>query len=294
MNAIQQDTRTALIYIHLSNVLFAVTALFVAGLSGAYSGYFTSFARFFVGTLIGFAHLAATGKRFKIHRFKPWLGRGVFGSLSMTLYYISIELGSAGRASLFNNTFPIFVAIISILVLRERVRPVTVAGILLAFAGVAFVLADGSAGNLAADLTGLASGVLGGVSYHFNKRATRTEDPIVIYLAVCIVGMFFNAFSVGEAVSFTLPSATLLALAGLGAYAAQVSITIGLARIDTTQGSVHTFGKIPLTILGGILAFGDPANAKFFAGTALLAAGILLDKIVPERKKTGRASGTNL
>ncbi len=279
------EKSTALFYIHLSNVLFALTALFVAGLSGAFSGYFTSFARFAVGTLLGFTHLALSGKSFRVRRFWPWFGRGVFGSLAMTLYYIAIGHGSAGRASLLNNTFPIFVAVISFFILRERVRAVTAAGILLAFTGVAFVLADGSAGTLAGDLAGLASGILGGVSYHFNKRATRTEDPIVIYLSVCLVGMAFNAFSVPEALAVDPSQGLLLLLAGAGAYAAQVAITIGLARIDTTAGSVHTFAKIPLTILGGILIFRDPATFRFFLGTALLAAGILLDKLVKPKKR---------
>ncbi len=281
----ENDTASALFYIHLSNVFFAAAALFISALSGAFSGYFTSFARFAIGAALGFAHLALIGKPFKINRFWPWIGRGVFGSLAMTLYYVSIELGTAGRASLLNNTFPIFVAVISIFVLREAVRPVTVAGILLAFTGVAFVLADGSAASFTADALGLASGVLGGISYHFNKRATRTENPIVIYLSVCLVGMAFNAFSVGEAARLQPVSAAFIALAALAAYFAQVSVTIGLAKIDTTAGSVHTFAKIPLTIVGGILLFGNPAKPAFILGTVLLAAGILLDKIVPAKKK---------
>ncbi len=285
MKAPKNETASALFYIHLSNLFFAATALFISALAGRFSGYYTSFVRFAVGAAFGFAHLAALGKPFRIHRFKPWLGRGFFGSLAMILYYISIGLGSAGRASLLNNTFPIFVAIISVFVLREKVRPITVAGIFLAFVGVAFVLADGSAPSLLGDVVGMASGVLGGVSYHFNKRATRTEHPIVIYLAVCLVGMALTAFSVPETAKVTLPSAALLLVAGLGAYFAQVLVTMGLAKIDATSGSVHTFGKIPVTIVGGIVAFGNPANLRFVLGTVLLTLGILLDKILPERKR---------
>lgn len=278
------DTPAALFYIHLSNVLFAGAALFIAALSGKYSGYFTSLARFAVGAAVGFAHLRLIKKPFRIHRFWPWLGRGVFGSLAMTLYYVAIGMGSAGRASLLNNTFPIFVAVISIFVLRERVRPVTVAGILLAFVGVAFVLADGSTATLAADLIGLASGILGGISYHFNKRATRTEHPIVIYLAVCLIGLAFNAFSLPEIAAVNPAAAALLVLAALAAYFAQVAVTVGLAKIDATAGSVHTFAKIPLTIAGGIFLFGNPAKPAFLLGTFLLAAGILLDKIIKPKK----------
>ncbi len=280
---LRSDTAFALFYIHLSNLLFATTALSIAGLSGRYSGYFTSFARFAVGAAVGFAHLAITGKPFKVRRIKPWLGRGFFGSLAMILYYVCIDLGSAGRASLLNNSFPIFVAIISILALRERVRAATVADILLAFGGLALVLSDGSAPSLASDLVGLLSGALAGVSYHFNKNAARTEHPIVIYLSVCLIGMALNAFSIPEAVGLTSSDALLLLLAGLGAYAAQVAITVGLARIDATTGSVHTFAKIPLTIIGGVILFGNQASEGFILGTALLGAGIVLDKLIKPR-----------
>ncbi len=275
----------ALLLIHLSNVLFALTALAVGRLSPTFDGYFTSFSRFAVGTVLGFTQLALTGKPFKIHRFKPWLGRGVFGSLSMTLYYVSIELGSAGRASLFNNSFPIFVALISIFVLRERVRPVTVAGIFIAFLGVALVLWDGRAASLLGDVLGVASGVIGGVSYHFNKRASRTEDSIVIYLSVCLVGLAFNAFSLPQAAKLSPGLLVFVLLAGSGAYFAQVAITSGLRDIETTAGSVHTFAKIPLTILGSFLVFGDPVSLRFLLGTVLLIAGILLDKILPEGRR---------
>lgn len=274
----------SLFFIHLSNVLFAVTAILISMLSGSFDGYFTTFSRFLVGVFIGFGQLAVTRTPFKITRFKPWLGRGIFGALGMTLYYVSIALGSPGRASLFNNSFPIFVAIIAICFLGQKVRAATVAGILVSFAGVALVLRDGSAANLAGDAIGVASGILAGISYHFNKRASQTEHPVVIYLGVCLVGLIANAFALPQAVHLDVRSAILLVLAGFGAYYAQIAITIGLRDIDTTEGSVHTFVKIPLTILGGALFLGDRISLRFVAGTTLLLAGIFLDKI-PEKKK---------
>jgi len=267
----------SLVYIHLSNICFAATAILISALSPDYDGWFTALARFAVGAVLGFSQLGATKTPFRIVKLKPWLGRGLFGAVAMILYYISISLGTPGRASLFNNSFPIFVAIISIVALREKVRLSTVAGVLLAFTGVAFVLWDGTGMSFIGDAAGIASGFLAGISYHFNKRASQTEHPIVIYLGVCFVGVLTTAFAFPQAVSIDFRAALLLILAGAGAYAAQILITIGLRDIPTTEGSVHTFVKIPLTVIAGYLFLDDPITLRFVAGTVLLLVGLFLN-----------------
>lgn len=273
----------SIFYLQISNVFFAATAVCVSLLSDRFDGYFTSFCRFLVGLAIGLVELAARKRPFKIVRFKPWLGRGIFGAAGMILYYVSIALGSPGRASVFNNSFPLFVALIAVVVLREEVRAATVAGLLLAFSGIALALWDGAAVTLIADATGIASGFIAGISYHFNKRASRTEDPIVIYLGVCIVGLAATAFALPQAVNLDLLSVPLLVLAGAGAYVAQICITIGLRDIPTTEGSVHTFAKIPLTVVAGMIFLGDSITVRFIAGTALLIVGLFLNQ---QSKKT--------
>src|SRR5690554_2008114 len=92
----------SLVYIHLSNICFAATAILISALSPDYDRWFTAFARFAVGAMLGFSQLGATKTPFRIVKLKPWLGRGLFGAVAMILYYISISLGTPGRASLFN------------------------------------------------------------------------------------------------------------------------------------------------------------------------------------------------
>jgi drug/metabolite transporter (DMT)-like permease len=275
---------TSIMYIQLSNLLFAATAVCIGYLGGKFDGYFTSLCRFIVGAAIGLASLAFTRTPFKINRLKPWLGRGVFGSLGMVLYYLSIVLGSPGRASLLNNSYPVFVAIIAFFILRAKVRLSTVGGILVSFAGIALVLWDGSKSSFLADSAGLASGMVAAVSYHFNKKASQTEDAVVIYLGVCFVGILGTAFSANQFARLDWLSAGLLLLAGLGGYFAQIAITLGLRDIDATEGSVHTFLKIPMTSLGGWLMLSEPLSLRFFLGTLLIFLGLFMDKLVPQRK----------
>lgn len=274
----------ALFFIHLSNVLFAAMAVCVGLLGGKFDGYFTSLCRFLVGAAIGFGQLAATRRPFKLHRPLPWLGRGIFGALGMILYYVAIVKGSPGRASLFNNAYPVFVAVISFFVLRQRIGAAAAGGILLSFAGIGLVLWDGAKSSFLGNLAGVSSGVIAAVSYHFNKEASKTEDPVVIYLGVCFMGILGTGFSVGQFARVDLASAGLLALAGLCGYFAQIAITVGLRDLDATEGSLHTFVKIPIAVLGGWLFLSEPLSLRFFLGTALVFAGLFLDKLLPGRK----------
>jgi drug/metabolite transporter (DMT)-like permease len=274
----------SIFYLQLSNLLFAATAICVGFLGGKFDGYFTSLCRFVVGAAFGLGQLALTKTPFRIKRFKPWLGRGIFGALGMVLYYLAIVAGSPGRASLLNNSYPVFIALIAIFILRSRVRLSTACGILLAFCGIALVLWDGSKSSLLGDVAGLLSGVLAAVSYLFNKEASRTEHPVVIYLGVCFAGIIGTVFSAGQFARIDPLSAGLLVLAGLGGYFAQIAITVGLRDIDAAEGSVHTFLKIPLTSLGGWLILSEPLTLRFFLGTALIFAGLFLDKLVPDRR----------
>jgi len=275
---------TSLGYIYVSNILFAATALIISLLSKEFDGYFTTFSRFAVGLVIGLVQLAATKTPFKIVHFKPWIGRGFFGSLAMMLYYVSISSGSPGRATFFNNTFPIFVAVFAIVFLKDKVRIATIIGILIAFIGMYLVLSDDKSSSLIANIIGISSGFFAGISYHFNKRASLTEHPIVIYLGVCIVGLLMTGFSVPQAVNLNIHSVIILILAAAGAYFAQIALTIGLRDIPITEGSIHTFVKIPMTSLGALIFFRDPITIALIAGTALLFTGIFFDRLVKGRK----------
>lgn len=268
----------SIILIHLSNVLFAATAILLSLPTVHFDGWFTSLCRFVVGLLFGLGQLAVSKVPLKVHRWRPWLGRAIFGALAMTLYFLSIGLGSPSRASLFNNSFPLFVALISVFFLRERISLKTAFGLVLSFTGVILVRYDGTPGTLLADLAGIASGLLAGASYHFNKAAVRSEHPVVIYLGVCAFGIVLNAFSIPQVSLLTPLSAILLAAAGLAAYWAQVTLTIGLKELPSTEGSIHTFMKIPITALAAFLILGDSLNLAFIAGTGLLIIGLCFNQ----------------
>jgi drug/metabolite transporter (DMT)-like permease len=292
----QGKATRARLAVHGSNLFFAFSAFFVKLSSYAADGWFASLARFVIGGAIGLACLAALRRPLRVKRFSMWAGRGFFGAVSMVLYYISIDLGSAGRASLLNNTYPIFVALIGLFARKRRARPATLAGIVLSMGGVAMVFWDGAGLSPLADACGLASGILASVSLLFNKKASETEDPIVIYLGVCLVGTLACSFSAPQAASLDLPAAAFLGAMALTAFLGQVSITKGLRELSAEEGSLISYLKIPIAILISWAFLGERLSARFLAGTGWIVLGLLLDRFKPAwvhsmRHRTAPAAG---
>jgi drug/metabolite transporter (DMT)-like permease len=245
--------------------------------------------------------MAVRRKPLKVNKFGPWIWRGILGAVGMVLYYLSIDLGTAGRASLLNNTYPLFVALISAVVLRKRFGWPVLAALALSFLGVGVIFresvmamihswiggaaasagAEGGTGLFVSDILGLASGVIAGGSFLLNKKASETEDPVVIYLGVCLVGCFVCAFSAGQARFLDAASVVASFLAALTAFLGQVTITAGLRDLPATEGSLISYLKIPITILIAWIFLGEPMGWGFIAGTLLISVGLLIERMWP-------------
>ena len=125
-----------------------------------------------------------------------WRSMLVVGLLNAALPFVLIAwattLISAGVASILNATVPIFSAIFGFLVLRERLGPIQVLGIVLGFAGVVVLISwrqDGMAlpppGAVAAALAACLSYVL---AAHYTRHRMREVRPLDY-----VVGMQLSA-----------------------------------------------------------------------------------------------------
>ena len=96
--------------------------------------------------------------------------RSVFGGVSlgttMTLFSVANKMTTAANAIVLQFTSPIWIMLISALVLRQRFRRADVLAVALTFLGIALFFADGLAlGNTAGNLVALGAGLAFGCYY---------------------------------------------------------------------------------------------------------------------------------
>jgi drug/metabolite transporter (DMT)-like permease len=271
--------------------VFAFTSLFVKLASRYYSGLFVSASRFALGTALCLAVLALGYRSLKPVRPGLVALRGIFGALSMALTYLAISMTGPGRAALLSNTYPLFVALFGFLFFGERFSPRVFACIAICTCGAVLVMRDGSGASLAGDLVAIGSAVFAGVGVNLVRRGSRTENPFMLYLSPCLMGLplfFFVGplWRVGPASGSGALGLLFLLGSGLLAFLAQALMAFGYREVQAGRGSVVFYLETVLTVLLGAAFAGERFNLRFAAGLALILGGLALNHLRPGRGKS--------
>ncbi len=172
----------------VAGVLFAGMGVFVKlGLK-----YFSSselvFYRSLFGVVIVFLVVRANGLAVYSPNWKLHVSRSLAGFSGMMLLFYVIGRLPLSTATTLNYTSPLFLVILSALVLKQRPKPGLVLAVVLGFAGVVLLLRPTfNANQTVAGLLGLASGFFAGVAYLTTKHLGRLGEPgwrVVFYFTL--------------------------------------------------------------------------------------------------------------
>jgi len=273
-----------------SSVFFAGMAALVKLLSSEYDGAFVSLGRFVVGAALASATIAIKGTGFAVRDPRDVVWRGIYGSVGMVLYFVSIELSGAGRGSVLNTTYPLFSILLGALFFKERLGKRSIVGAVFCFAGVALIFWDSSSPSLLGDGIGLLSGFIAGISIQYTKKARRNNGPEIVYLAVCASGILATCWTAPRALSLDLESAIVLSASAVLGYAGQISLTWGVKYMDASEAGIISFLKVPIAIVLGLF-LGEGLSIRFAAGTAIVLAGLAFAELgggrAPQKPPTG-------
>ncbi len=131
-------------------------------------------------------------------RFSPTrraLGGSVALSITLPLFSVVNKLTTAANAIVLQFTSPIWIMLLSVLLLHARFRKADVLAVVLAALGIALTFADGlAAGNTAGDLLSLLAGLALGCYYLILGSCTESErcTSVVCGDVICfLIGLPF-------------------------------------------------------------------------------------------------------
>lgn len=216
----------------------------------------------------------------------PGIAVGALFGLEFVLMFVGLDYTSAARSALMINTMPFWVLIGGHFLLGERFTLVKLAGLAVAFGGVALIFSDELSlpgpQAIVGDMLCLAAGVLW-AAITLIVKATRlsqasAEKTLLYQLAV-------SALVVAPFVPFAGPAlrdVTAIATASVVFQAAYVVaftfvLWFWLMRRYPASGLSSFAFLTPAfgVILGGLL-LGEPLSPRIFAALALIAVGLLL------------------
>lgn len=194
-NKIELPTKTpkeAIFAILLAALLFALMGMFVKDLSLRLPSVEVSFARNFFGLIwVVVALLLKPPIKGKYTGGRPFVLalRGLAGGSAMIAYFYNMSVMPLGTAFAFSYTSPIFIAIMSIFIMKRGVSLGLWAAILCGFLGV-LLISNPSASGLSAwgFAVGIYSGLGAAAAYMSVAELAKAYDPRVIIGSLMVFG----------------------------------------------------------------------------------------------------------
>lgn len=228
----------------------------------------------------------------------------IFFALDLAFWHRSIHLIGPGLATLLANLQVFCLAAIGYLFLREKLSPVFLIGLLLAFFGV-FLLVGLNWGQVPNQYhMGVLFGILTALAYtgyiltmRKSQQISGSQNPAADLASVSLICSILLAILVViEGNSFAIPNLkSAFALLALGIFCQVVGwllITTALPKLTASIVGVILLLQPALSMLWDTLFFGRPTTLLDVMGSILVLAGIYLaTRLQADAIKTGPHQG---
>lgn len=238
------------------------------------------FYRSLVGVISTFAVMRFYGKSIATKHWKTHFWRGLAGLGGVLLFFYCILKLPLATAISLNNTWPLFLAFLTVIFLKKEFSWVLIVAVAVGFIGVVMLLRP----TLAEDqwymaLIGVGSGLFGGIA-HLNVRQLNEQGEsdwrIVFYFTlVCTITtgiwLAFTAFS-----PVNLQSLILALGIGVTATLAQLAISRAHRRSNIIIVGALSYSTVLFAGLMDLFLWGDRLPVSAWIGMGLIVVGGLL------------------
>lgn len=273
------DTSKGIIFIICSSFCFAMMAVFVR-LAGDINFIQKAFFRNAVAFLIAFVLLIreykTVGKDAVTVPKGGWLFivlRAVTGSIGVFGNFYAIDRIVLADASILQKMAPFFAIVFSFVLMKERIKPVPLIAILIAFLGSVLIVKPSF--NFTKVLPTLA-GFIGGVGAGFAYACVRKLSYLKCNGKIII--LFFALFSMSLSVPYMITSFNPMTLnqflflcgAGLCAAGGQFTITAAYYHAPAKKISIYDYSQVIFSTLLGLVFFGQLPDILSFIGYIII------------------------
>lgn len=224
------------------------------------------FYRSIAGVILLYSFVRAKGYTIVTPYLFGHFKRSFIGTVSMSLWFLSLTMLPVGTSMTLNYTSPLFVSSFMVVYLLVRKQPMPwglLGCILLGFCGVCLVLRPSfSSGEILGALLALSSGFLGSVAYWQIKELGQLKEPswrIVFYFTVfgTVYGLVGNLLFEGGLSPITADNVIYLLGMAICATLAQCSLTLAFGQGNVLLSSCLQFSAIIMAELMGWIFFAD-------------------------------------
>jgi drug/metabolite transporter (DMT)-like permease len=207
---------------------------------------------------------------------------GLFFALDLAFFNTSILRTSAANATLLGNNTPVFVGLLSWLILRQRPTAAFWLGLFLALAGSVVIVSGDLARHFQlgwGDAMALSASACFAVYMIVTERVRITTSTLVfLRLAMFSSAIFLFLINVALGISLRIPPgrswAALLGLGLVSQLGGYLALTYALGHLPATAASVSLLSQGPLTAILAAVLLAEPLRGSQILGGALVLAGV--------------------
>lgn len=276
----------AVAYILISGLFFAAMNVLVKALPG-YSTYEVILFRAAVSLIISYISIRKRGLNPFGNEKKLLILRGLFGFISLSLFFLTLQKMPLASAVSMQYLAPIFTAVLAIYINKQHTAPFTWLFYCVSFSGVLFIKGFDPRIDNWMLLAGIGSAFLSGAAYNMIRLTGKKDDPYVIVFYFPLVT--FPLALVPAILNWKTPTELTdwLLLIGVGVTTQFGQVFMTKAFQDAKLSGVAIFQYIGLiyAIILGITFFGETFDWKAYLGMGLVVAGAVANAIYEKRMR---------
>jgi len=267
------------------------SAMAVAGreLSGRFDTFEIMMYRSVFGVVVVLALAGATGawREINTRNLGLQLLRNMAHFCGQNLWFLAVTLIPLAQVVALEFTSPLWVILLSIFLLGERLTAMRALAAVMGFIGI-LIVARPDIGDLNLGVLAAAScAIFFALTNVLTKRLTRTQSVTTILFYLTTTQLVFGLITAGYDGDIALPdmaSLPFLALVGISGLMAHYCLTSALALAPATVVLPIDFVRLPAIAVIGMLLYAEALDIWVFVGAAIIFAGNYLNLWFETRK----------
>ena len=275
----------------MSGSIAAFSCMAVAGreISASLDTFEIMLYRSIVGVIIVIVHAALNGawRDIKTDQIGTHVIRNLAHFTGQNLWFYAVTVIPLAQVFALEFTSPIWVIVLSPLVLGERLTAVRGLAAIMGFIGILIVARPDMAGLNAGVITAASSAIFFAVTIMLTKRLTHTEGITSILFWLTAMQLVMGLVMAGYDGDIAWPDAIALPLVimiGLAGLLAHFCLTNALSIAPATVVVPIDFIRLPTIAVVGMLVYGEVVDLWVFIGAAIIFAANYLNILVETRR----------
>ena len=280
----KDSPQAAIVWMVLAGLCFSATGVFVKLSGGHVIVWTVIFGRSVVIAVMTYI-LSKIQKVSLSFKEPKWLiSRCITGFSAMACYFYAIPLIPLTTAVVLQWTSPLFVALFSGYLIKEKVSPFLFGCIGIAFAGTVLIISPSFEAIETNALYALASGILSALAYLSIRelRSTASSESVVFWFAIFCI-MVSLPLSARELTTLSSYEIQILVGVGITAGIGQIGMTRAFHAAKAAYIGAFSYSTVVVSWIYGLFIFDEVLSSWDMLGTLLIVgSGIILATTSPK------------